>query len=248
MAKALVAKSYENLEQITEPYELNGKMYVKVRTKTGAAKQVRAYSEAEYRKYNPEVKIIQPAKSRRNVLGFGDAGFIWLFKGDTYSVIDWFRASPCRYAKTWGWYLPSDVSMPDTLPAGIEPVKLMWDEVSVDEQLKSDADIQAIANSKIYDAGTSQWIGEIGDRITFTAVCERAIETMSMYGTSIIHTFKDEDGNVYVWATTAKSLTPGNLYELAGTIKQHSTYRNVKQNVMTRCSVKNDYGRYEHEE
>ena len=31
---ALVAKSYQGLEQICEPYTVNGRMYVKVRTKS----------------------------------------------------------------------------------------------------------------------------------------------------------------------------------------------------------------------
>ena len=45
---ALVAKSYQGLEQICEPYTVNGRMYVKVRTKSGTEKQVRAYSEKEF--------------------------------------------------------------------------------------------------------------------------------------------------------------------------------------------------------
>ena len=81
--KALVAKSYEGLEQVCEPYTLNGREYVKVRMKNGQIKQVRAYSEAEYRKYNPEVIIVKPAKSRRDVLGFGEQGFIWLFNSSS---------------------------------------------------------------------------------------------------------------------------------------------------------------------
>ena len=129
MSKALVAKSYENLEQVCEPYSLNGKEYVKVRMKNGSIKQVRAYTEAEYRKYNPEVKIIKPAKSRRDVLGFGEKGYIWIFKGATpgatYENLDWFRASPCRYTRVWGWYLGSDEAMPEPLPANIEPIKLV---------------------------------------------------------------------------------------------------------------------------
>ena len=65
MGDALVAKSYQNCEQVTEPYMANGRQYVKVRMPNGTIKQVRAYTEAEYRKYNPEVKIIQPAKSKK---------------------------------------------------------------------------------------------------------------------------------------------------------------------------------------
>ena len=126
---ALVAKSYQNLEQVCEPYKVNGKEYVKVRLNNGNIKQVRSYSESEYRKYNPEVKIIQKAKSQRDVFGFGEAGYVWIFKGDTYAALDWFRWAPTRYAEFLGWYLPSDIEMPQPIPVGIEPIKLMWDNV-----------------------------------------------------------------------------------------------------------------------
>ena len=226
---ALVAKSYQELEQLCEPYEVNGKMYVKVRMRNGHEKVVRAYSEAEYRKYNPEVTIIQPAKSRRDVLGFGEAGYIWIFKGDTYSVLDWFKLSPCRYTRLWGWYLPSAEEMPETLPAGITPIKLEWDEVS----------------EKLYDPGTSVWVGKIGERITLNLICVRAIEIDNMYGTSIFHTFSDEAGNVFTWSTTAKHLEEGHMYYMAGTVKDHTTYKAVKQTVLTRCTIKEDLGNVE---
>ena len=245
---ALVAKSYQNLEQLCDPYEMNGKMYVKVRMKNGQAKQVRAYSESEYKRYNPEVVIVKPAKSRRDILGFGEAGYIWIFKGDTYSVVDWFRASPCRYTKIWGWYLPSDIEMPDPIPAGIEPIKLEWSEVSLDDQLIPENDIQKIVDEKLYDAGTSQWLGEVGQRISITVLCKRAYCSMNAYGDSTIHTFESEDGNIFVWMTNAKTLTEGHWYELTGTIKEHSTYKNIKQNILTRCRVINDLGDMEDDE
>ena len=122
--KILVAKSYQGLPFVSEPYTLNGREYVKVRMKNGSIKQVRSYSEAEYRKYNPKVEIIKPAKSRRDILGFGEKGFIWIFKGETYENLDFFHSSPCRYARTWGWYLPSVIEIPSPLPTNIDPLKL----------------------------------------------------------------------------------------------------------------------------
>jgi hypothetical protein len=238
---ALVAKSFEGLPQLTEPYEVNGKMYVKVRTKSGTTRQVRAYNETEYKKYNPEVKIIQKAKPRWEVLGFGEKRFIWLFKGNTYAALDWFRASPCRFARPWGWYLPSDIELPTPLPAEVEPIKLMWDQVSDDDVLKSENDIQKIVESMIYDAGNSEWIGEVGERLTLTLICTKAVEVENMYGTSTINTLEDENGNVFVWSTSARSLTPGYYYEMTGKIKDHSTFRNVKQNILTNCRIKNEY-------
>ena len=235
--KALVAKSYENLEQVCEPYTMNGKEYVKVRMKNGSIKQVRAYSEAEYRKYNPEVKIIKPAKSRRDILGFGEKGFIWIFKGETYENLDWFHSSPCRYARTWGWYLPSDIEMPSPLPANIEPLKLEWDEVSFEDQLISEDQIKEVVDKMLYDAGTSRYIGKVGDRLEMDVTCKKASINQSIYGISYFYVFEDGEGNIYTWGTSARSLDEGVQYHLKGTVKDHTTYRNVCQTALTRCKV-----------
>lgn len=234
--KALVAKSYENLPQISDIYTVNGRNYVKVLTKSGP-KQVRAYSEAEYKRYNPEVVIIKPAKSRRDVLGFGEKGYIWIFRGDTYSALDWFHDSPCRYARTWGWYLPSDIEMPDPLPAGITPIKLEWDEVSFDGQLIPEEQVKAVADSKLYDAGVSKHIGKIGERLDLVLTCTKAIQNESAYGISTFHIFEDAAGNIFTWSTTSKCLEEGKTYHIKGTVKAHDTYRNTCQTALTRCSV-----------
>lgn len=236
MGKALVAKSYQNLEQVSDIYTVNGRNYVKVMTKNGP-KQVRAYSEAEYKRYNPETKIIQPAKSRREILGFGEQGFIWLFKGDTYSAIDWFRASPCRYARMWGWYLPSDIEMPDPLPVGIEPIKLEWIDVSLNDQLIAEDEIVKVVDSMLYDAGTSQHVGKIGDRIEFDGVCSRATVNQSQFGISYFFVFQSDEGNIFTWGTSSRSLEEGQRYHIKGTLKEHTVFRAVKQNALTRCKV-----------
>lgn len=235
--KALVAKSYENLEQVCEPYTMNGKEYVKVRMKNGSIKQVRAYSEAEYRKYNPEVKIIKPAKSRRDILGFGEAGYIWIFKGETYENLDWFHSSPCRYTRVWGWYLPSTEEMPSPLPANIEPMKLNWDEVSFDGQLIDEDQIKQVVDKMLYDAGTSRYVGKVGDRLEMDVTCKKVSVSQSIYGISYFYVFNDDEGNVYTWGTAARTLDEGARYHLRGTVKDHSTYKNVCQTVLTRCKV-----------
>jgi hypothetical protein len=237
MGNALVAKSYQNLEQITEPYELNGKMYVKVRTKTGAAKQVRAYSEKEYAKYNPEVKIVKPAKSRRDILGFGEQGFIWIFKGETYENLDWFRASPCRYTRVWGWYLPSDIEMPDPIPSNVEPIKLDWADVSLDDQLIPEDQIVKVVDGMLYDAGESRHVGKVGDRVEFDGTCTRATINQSQFGISYFYVFESDEGNIFTWGTSARALDEGARYHVRGTVKEHTTFRNTQQTVLTRCKV-----------
>lgn len=234
---ALVAKSYIGLEQVTEPYTLNGKQYVKVRTKKGDIKQVRAYDEVEYRKYNPEVTIVQPAKSRRDILGFGEAGYIWVFKGNTYENLTWFQNSPCRFARPWGWYLPSENELPALMPTNITPIKLEWEKVSVEDQLLPEDKLTEYLDSILYDPGTAEYVGSIGARIEADVICTRAVVNQSYYGLSTFHVFEDEKGNIYTWNTAAKSLNQGDHYHLKGTIKEYKTYRNKKQNVLSNCRV-----------
>ena len=240
---ALVAKSYQNLEQVTDIYSLNGKNYVKVRMKNGSIKQVRAYSEAEYNKYNPEVKIIQPAKSQRYIFGFGDAGYIWIFKGDTYSALDWFKFQPTKYSRMLGWYLNSDTEMPDPLPIGVTPVKLYWDDVcdETGEHFKDEDEVRAFVDTLVYEAGNSTWQGEIKERLTLELTCTRIIHFDGTYGRSTLLSFEDEDGNIFTWTTsTDKDIVEDGKYIIAGTVKDHITYRNTQQTVLTRCSIKEE--------
>ena len=237
----LVAKSYQGLPIMCDPYEMNGRQYVKVKLKSGNLKQVRVYSQKEYAKYNPPVKVIKPAKSRRDVLGFGEQGFIWLFKGktseSTYQNLDWFRTSPCRYTRVWGWYLPSDIEMPDPIPVDVEPVKLLWDEVSFNGDLIPDDQIIQEVNNLIYSAGTSQHIGQIGDRIEIDAICTRAVINQGQFGISYFFVFTTDEGNIFTWSTSTRSLEEGQRYHIRGTLKEHTVFRNNCQNVLTRCKV-----------
>lgn len=240
---ALVAKSYQGLEQVCDPYTMNGKQYVKVRLNNGTIKTVRAYSEKEYSKYNPEVKVIQKAKSQRITFGFGDKGFIWLFKGNTYDALDWFRWAPTRYAEFLGWYLPSDIEMPEPLPVGIEPVKLYWENVCNEngEYFRDKEEIKAYVETLVYDPGVSEWIGNIGERLPFILTCNKIFHFMNSYGETNMYYFTDEKGNIFTWATqTSKNIQEEHKYVIVGTIKQHTIYRNKKQTVLTRCALKKE--------
>lgn len=233
----MVAPSYQKYNTIGDPYYINKRQYIVIDMGHGKTKSVRYYTEAEYNRLYPPVKIIQPAKSRRDTLGFGEAGYIWVFKGETYENLDWFHSSPCRYTRVWGWYLPSNIDMPDPLPANVEPFKLYWDEVSFNGDLIPEDQLKMIVDSKLYDEGTSVWVGKVGDRVEFTGTCATAIESNTMYGISHFYVFNGDDGNIYTWSTTARTLEDGKRYEIRGTIKDLITYKAQKQNVLTRCKV-----------
>lgn len=66
------------------------------------------------------------------------------------------------------------------------------------------------------------------------------IDTSYYEGTMYIHTFQDDDGNIFVWKTTSNSLlgfSDNEKVKVRCTIKEHNEYRGIKQTVLTRCKV-----------
>lgn len=83
----------------------------------------------------------------------------------------------------------------------------------------------------------SQHIGTIGQRISVNVVSARLLTSWETeYGILYMYQFKDNNGNVYIWKTGKEVDTDTNIV-LKGTVKQHNTFREVKQTVLTRCAV-----------
>lgn len=239
-----VAKSFQKYTLIGEPYKKNGRQYIVIRYADGHDREVRWYTDAEYAKLYPaenpstasQTKILRPLK---DVLGFSK-GYITIFKGDTYALLDWFREEPkCRYHKIFGWYVISEEELPE-IPAGISPIQLKWEDVSVpgEDTLKSEAAIKEHINSLIYEPTSSEWQGEIGDRIEKQLTVTKVIPLdTGFFGPSTFHLFVDTDGNEYSWTTSSKTLEVGSSYLVRGSIKELKIYHNSKQTVLTRCRV-----------
>lgn len=222
------APSFQNLERLSEPFEENGKEYILVKTKSGTTRKVRWYEEP--------MKKIRPLKE---VLGF-TKGYITIFKGDTYSLLEWFQEEPkCRYHKFFGWYVTSEDELP-TLPAGLEPIQLKWEDVAFadEDQLRPESQIKEHIDSLMYDSSPSKWQGEVGDRIdrTLTVIKVTPLED-GYYGPSTFFLFKDEYDNEYCWTTGSKSLDLNATYEVRGTIKALQKYKGKEQTVLTRCRI-----------
>ena len=127
----MVAPSFQKFEFIGDVYVSAGKKYIQVKNpKTQTVRQVRWYSNAEYAKLYPEKsqEVATKMAPHRQVLGFGDAGYITIFKGNCDEENDWFKMSPARYTRLWGWYFRSCDEIP-ALPADVEPIRLDWDKV-----------------------------------------------------------------------------------------------------------------------
>ena len=224
------APSFANLERLSEPFEENGKEYILVKTKSGTTRKVRWYEEP--------MKKIRPVKE---VLGF-TKGYITIFKGDTYSLLEWFQEEPkCRYHKFFGWYVISEEELPE-IPAGLTPIQLKWEDVAFadEDQLRPESQIKEYIDSLMYDPSPSKWQGSIGDRLEKTLTVTKVIPIEGYYGNSTMHIFSDPEENVYVWTTAAKTLEVGKTYIIRGSVKEHKMFKNVSQTILTRCAICQD--------
>ena len=237
----MVAKTYANYKVEGEPFNVKGKPYVNVRSPKGILKQVRYYTEAEYNKMYPAAKVAQDAtrKSQREVLGFGTYGYINIVKGDADNDIyhSWRVENHLTYTRWWGWYLRGDQPLPE-IPDGLSFERLFWASIgNEDGSLKPEKEVTNAVDAILCDPGTSEWCGNVGERLTFTLTCTGAYPIEGAYGTSTLHIFEDASGNAFQWLTASKKLEIGESYELKGTVKEHTTYKNNKVTVLTRCAV-----------
>lgn len=238
----MVAKSYQKLELKSEPYVEKGRMYVKVQMLNGSIKQVRWYTDFEYAKLYPEDRPAASPKRFRTqaeVLGFGPEteGFITIFKGDTYEEKDFLKELGCTYTKHWGWGLAYDKPLnADDLPEGITPVRLNWTSVgNEDGTLKSDSEVTKAVEELIYDPSSSEFQGNVGDKVDIYVTVKRKADIESYYGVSHMHEFEDDNGNIYVWFTQSQNWEEGTKVHIKGTIKELKVFRNTKQTILTRC-------------
>jgi hypothetical protein len=83
----------------------------------------------------------------------------------------------------------------------------------------------------------SKFVGTIGKRTEFGVVEVVRHVYNETYGTHI-YTFLTDDGDLLVWLTGKnESLIPGTRVKLKGTVKKHSTYKDVAQTNINRCVV-----------
>ena len=88
----------------------------------------------------------------------------------------------------------------------------------------------------------SQYVGEIGTKIEIegTYVFSGSWEQKAFTGfgtvTMYAHTFKDVNGNVFIWKTqNSVPFHKGEPVRIKATVKDHTEYQDEKQTVLTRC-------------
>lgn len=80
---------------------------------------------------------------------------------------------------------------------------------------------------------SSEYLGEVGDKIEFTATPKCVFSGEGYYGISYIYIFETEKG-IAKW-TTSKAIDVEKESTFKGTIKETTEYNGQKQTVVTRC-------------
>lgn len=124
----MVAKSYQDWKQLTDPFVENKRLYVMVEKPKGGEKKVRWYTKAEYDRMYPKSKDNNEHKfgPQKEVLGYHD-GYIWIFNNFDQEDAEMKAAPETRYGVYCGWYIPSNINIPDIYADRVR--KLEWSRV-----------------------------------------------------------------------------------------------------------------------
>jgi hypothetical protein len=88
-------------------------------------------------------------------------------------------------------------------------------------------------------AQVSNWLGPVGQRLTFTATIKAITFIPSEWGTTVLYSMLDAAGNVIRWFASREVLGDevGETFTLKATIKAQDTFKDVKQTLVTRAKV-----------
>lgn len=100
---------------------------------------------------------------------------------------------------------------------------------------------EAERKARIEREAKSEFFGEIGKRSVFTLTVLKVLDLESDYGAVHLHRFVDEKGNIATWFSSSGSLAIGKTYQIRGTVKKHEEYKDIKQTMLTRCSIETEW-------
>lgn len=84
----------------------------------------------------------------------------------------------------------------------------------------------------------SEWLGEVGQKVSVDCVSARCVTSFdTQYGVTFLYEFKDAEGNICKWFSSNCIDGIERSVKVEGKVKDHSTYNDVKETVLTRCKV-----------
>ena len=226
-----LAKNYEQYETVGEPFQSHQHWYQRINI-NGQITEARLYNDEEYEKMYPS-----NFASIKEQLGFQEET-VSLIDGNTSAVKDWLGRVGARYHKLLGWYIPSQ-EVDGTIPEGITLYPLSWKQISVNNKyLRPDNEVVEIISSIKYGASSSDFVGQVGDKISKVLRVKKVIKLNTRYGETNMHIMEDFDENIYVWITNTRNLVEGQLYSVFGAVKAHEVYKGERRTILVRCQIK----------
>lgn len=231
-----VAKSYKKYPYLGDPYEHDKRQYIKIKypccKKTTCAKcHGEGYYPKEVRWYDEPFTI-----DHRHAFGFRQPGYITLLLGPQDILENHFREiapRQARYNTIFQWFIPSYLSIPE-LPKEVSTKVLKWEDISTNGVIHNYDDIRTLVSS-FYDNSSSEYVGEVGDKLEQDYVVVKDAINKEYYKDAHTFILEDINGNRYAWKTSARKLDVGEIYHLKGTIKEHLKLEGIKYTILTRC-------------
>ena len=202
--------------------------------KLAAQRNARAAKKAEERKQ----EAIRNRGSKLEAIGFGkeDEYVIYRVVGNTFSIKDTLKSLGCKFNPCVGWYAPAALE-------GYECQRFTESEVLTEDVFitwkdKDEVSPLWIENIRKVEESTSEWIGEIGERIEINIHIDRRFEshyqiTSWKSTTSYMYLMHDAAGNVYKWSSS-NYFNENEDIKIRCTVKDHCEYKGIKQTVVTR--------------
>ena len=168
------------------------------------------------------------------VTGYGIEGTWRLFYADSNNVYLIRDSIGSSALNSFSWFGTSTIS---TLGENLNKKYTSWELKTNGTDLNNDDAISEVIDNLLYDPTPSEYQGEIGERLELEVHIDKVIPLDGFYGKSSMHIMSDENENVYVWTTASRTLKEDSFLNIRGTVKDHRTYHNCKQTILTRCKV-----------
>ena len=123
--------------------------------------------------------------------------------------------------------------------------KMVAKKIAEEERAKANAEVE--------------YYGAVGDKFELTLTFDKSFCFEGAYGFTYIHLFHDDEGHQFKWSSSNGTYKVeydktadfggieycefeiGHKYLMKGTVKAHNEYKGVKQTVITRCKVLDDF-------
>ncbi len=196
-------------------------------------------------KKREKIREEMPERNKETLEKFGYHNEkIFAVLGETYSIKNELKENGAIWGgAVIGWYFSEEKEKYETVQLEVSKLIHYGDLGNV--MKKFDAEIVDYMNEKkkIEEPVASEWIGEEGQRLDLELKIINSFEFDGFYGTSFVNKLKDSEGNIFVWITSSDleyMYGDGTLIKMTATIKEHSTFRDEKQTVLTRCRIKKE--------